>query len=203
MRITTQNYKGRSLIILKSFNSHNVCNITPKKSSDSYTVIRIKISCSLFKVRQSRLLSFIKCRLSWSTYWRDAGGKGTGSSSLTNSRQSKSREDLDFNPHSEDSMASSQNPSPTHEAVPSHVPIPVPPTNSLGEVLRRQNTFLDHLGIDLSVGQHQERLIDDRRCSPTQRHEERYKMKSTDFLPHLEYLIHIRAQCEDEYIERR
>lgn len=47
--------------------------------------------------------------------------------------------------------------SPAHEVVLAYVPIPMPPTNGLIEVLRRQN-----LGIELSTGCHHERLVHDR-----------------------------------------
>lgn len=70
-------------------------------------------------------------------------------------------------------MASSQVPSLDPKVaqdapvVPAYLLNPIPPTNGSIEVLRRQITLLDNLGIDLSVGQYQERFIDDIRYSTT------------------------------------
>lgn len=135
---------------------------------------------------------------------RHRGHRGRGSLSSSHSKRTKSRKGSNFNPYNEDSVASSQNIPPDHQAlppvvliVPAYMHMPVLPTNGTVEVLRRQDLLLNNLRVELIVGHHQEILIDERVCILERRHR-----ISACLPPHLESPRRARASYNYKYRER-
>lgn len=61
----------------------------------------------------------------------------------------------------------------------------MPSTNGVDEFLRRQTTLLDNLVTEINEGRYNDMPIEERRHSPSRRHDERNKIKSVDLLPRL------------------
>lgn len=77
----------------------------------------------------------------------------------------------------------------------------MPPTNATTKVLKRQTTVLDNMGTKINEGHYNERSMEERRCNPIQRYNERNKRKLAD-LPHDESPRNVRALYDIEHRDR-